>query len=337
MIGWIGIVVFLVIPGVIALLVARCILLEYRHDRVPIILFHRLLCKADADKGVVRDDEMIWVSYDTTFVRQMEFLRDNGYTAIDFDDYVKIRSGQAKLPSKPVIITFDDGYVSNYTMGFPVLRRLGLKATIFVPPEPDDYTRGKVLDVDGFVSAEQIREMSDGGISIQSHTLTHCVLTDLDDLSAMHELTESRNLLSQITGRPVEHIAIPRAGYSRHIAGLVAAAGYKTACCNNKGSANGRSSLLALPRIVVERDMSMADFARCLAPRGAAILRIVGNIKRIPEFLGGARFAVAVRRRLYHGPLRPLFETRNLKKVVAAAGLLYVAACVLFMHHLITR
>lgn len=330
MLTYLGILMFWLLPAGLLAMVLRSFYLEYRRDRIPILLYHRLISRSDAERGAVPDNEMIWVSYDTRFAEQMDYLHRSGYTTLSLDDYLAVRSGRFPLPVRPVVITFDDGYLSNYTLAYPALKGHGQKATIFVAPEPDEHTRKLVQGVDGFLSPEQMREMAANGISIQSHTLTHCILSELDDAAATVELTESRRRLADITGQPVEHLAVPRAGYSQRIRQLVKKVGYKTVCCNNKGSANLSSAVLALPRIVVERDMTVEDFARLLSPRSAAILRIVGNVKRIPEWLGGPRFASQVRRKLYGGPLRGLFGTARLKHVILLTALLYLIASVLF-------
>lgn len=332
---YLGILVFIILPVLGALWIATMVAQEYRSDRVPILLYHRLISKAAAERGEVPDDEMIWVSYDTTFAEQMAYLKREGYTTLDLDDYVAIRRGESPMPSKPVIITFDDGYTSNYDYAYPALKANGLKATIFIAPEPDEHTRELVAGVDGFLNVDQMRELSSNGISIQSHTLTHCILNELDDASADHELRASMDYLSNALKHPIRHIAIPRSGYSRRIRHRVKEAGYETACCNNKGSANGRSDLLALPRIVIERDMSIEEFGHALTSRGTAVLRVVGNLKRIPERLGGAQFALKVRDFLYGSPLKALFETRNMKKVVVLLGLLYAAGSVAFLIYLL--
>ena len=171
-----GILLFVVLPGAVVAGIARSVYLEYRPDRIPILLYHRLLSQADAEAGRVPDEEMIWTSYDTSFAEQMAYLHREGYTTLDFDDYLSIRAGQMPMPAKPVMVTFDDGYLSTYLMGFPVLKHYGHKATVFVALEPDQHTARQVAGFDGFVSAEQIRSMSDDGISIQSHTLTHCII-----------------------------------------------------------------------------------------------------------------------------------------------------------------
>jgi peptidoglycan/xylan/chitin deacetylase (PgdA/CDA1 family) len=332
-----GALLFIFIPALVALWVLRCFVSEYRRDRVPILLYHRFIRKADADAGRVPDNEMMWVCYDTRFAEQMAYLHEHGYTTLHFDDYLRIRLGQAPLPPKPIIITMDDGYLSNYEIAYPVLKKYGQKATIFVAPEPDEHTRRLVAGVDGFLSPEQMREIDANGVAIESHTLTHCVLADLNDETARYELTESRRRLAEILGRAVAHIAIPRAGYSRRIARLVREAGYRTACCNNKGSATARSDLLALPRFVIERDMTLEEFARALTPRSAVMLRIVGNIKRMPVSIFGVQRTQMLRRWLYFGPLRGLFVTRRLKRIVVGFAAVYLFGCAAFVWYLVQR
>ena len=330
-----GLLLFVALPAAALAWLAAAFYLEHRRDRIPILLYHRLVRKADVDAGRVADDERIWVSYDTRFAEQMDHLRDAGYTTLDFDDYVAVRSGTAAFPRRPVMVTFDDGYASNHALAFPTLRRNGQKATIFVALEPDEHTRRQVEGVDGFLDAAQLRELSDHGVSIQSHSLTHPILTELPPEGVRFELEESRRRLEAITGRPVRHLAIPRAGYSRAIRLQARELGYATVCCNNKGSATGLSDPLALPRIVIDRDMGREEFARCLQPIPATVLRIVGGLKRIPERVGGARFARRVRDVLYRGPLHALFTTRNLKRAVALLAALYLCGGLVFAYRLL--
>lgn len=333
---WIGILCFYVIPLVVLLEVGRCVWLEYRSDRIPILLYHRLIPKADAESGAVADDEMIWVCYDSEFKRQMDALAEHKWVTLSLDDYIAIRQGLAKKPPKALVLTFDDGYLSNYKYAFPVLRDNGQKATIFVVLEPDAHTRKQIEGVDAFLTAEQMKTMSDHDIDIQSHTVTHRILTQLDDADVRFELAQSRKSISQVTEKSVNHIAIPRAGYSRKVRKMVREAGYVTACCNAKGSSNGLSDPWALPRNVIERDMSVTDFMRSLEPRYGVALRIMGNIKRIPERLGGAVFARRVRNVLYGGALRPLFATHVLKRIIVVGAVLYGGLCVVFTWLLLT-
>jgi peptidoglycan/xylan/chitin deacetylase (PgdA/CDA1 family) len=336
MLTTIGFVLFLLLPASVAAWGAFSVLVERRKDRIPILLYHRLISKERAERGEIADDEMIWVCYDATFAEQMQYLNDNGFTTLDMDDYEAIRAGRMARPEKPVIVTFDDGYLSNYTMAFPALKAHAQKAVIYVAVEPDDYTCKKIEGIDGFVDDAQMRELAENGVSIQSHTVTHCILAEQDDEQLRFELVESKKRLAEITGRPVRHIAIPRAGYSRRVKRFVKQAGYETACCNNKGASHGLSDLLALPRIVIERDMTIREFARALSPAGGAEMRLVGGLKRIPERTLGARLCSVVRRALYHGRLKPLFKFRYLKRAALGAAVVYLAVSIWFTLHLVS-
>jgi peptidoglycan/xylan/chitin deacetylase (PgdA/CDA1 family) len=171
-----GVFVFILLPSAVLLWVASVFRDEYRGGRIPILCYHRLISKADAEAGRVPDDEMIWVVYDQTFAEQMNWLQANGWTTLDLDDLVAIRSGQRTCPHKALAITFDDGYLSNYTLAYPSLAKHGQKATIFVALEPDQHSRELVDGIDDWLTPEQMRERSGGGVSFQSHTMTHCIL-----------------------------------------------------------------------------------------------------------------------------------------------------------------
>ena len=331
-----GLLFFVLLPTLVILEIVRCTYLELRRDRIPILLYHRLISHQAAREGRIPDNEPIYASYDDVFAAQSQYLHEAGYTTLNFDDFLAIRAGRMPLPQRSVMLTLDDGYESNYLFAFPALKRHSQKATIFVAPEPDQYTRRIVEGIDGFLTPQQMRELDANGVSIESHTLTHCILSDLPDDQARFELDESRRRLSEILARPVRHIAIPRAGYSRRIERLVRETGYQTACCNNKGSSTGLSNPLALPRIVIERDMSLADFQRLLRPRAALMLRLIGNFKRVPERLFGPHGADAIRKWLLRSPLGPLLVTRRLKRALAVVAILYLAAGVVFFRFVLT-
>jgi peptidoglycan/xylan/chitin deacetylase (PgdA/CDA1 family) len=332
-----GVVVFYVIPAILLMEVIRCVYLEHREDRIPILLYHRLVARRDVTEGRIPDHEPIYVAYDDTFAGQMAFLDEHGYATLSLDQFLLVRRGRARRPSRAVVLTFDDGYESNYRLAWPVLRRHHLKATIFVAPQPDESTRRLVQGIDGFLSEEQMRELDRGGVAIESHTLTHCVLSELDDETARHELGESKRRLEKVLGRPLRHLAIPRSGHSLRIRRLAREAGYETVCCNAKGSSNALSSLLALPRIVIERDMTVRDFARSLRPRRAVVLRLVGNVKRIPVLLFGSDRTQRIRDALLSTPLGGLLLTRRLSMVLAGVAALYALGVLLFTWHLVSR
>lgn len=157
---------------------------------VPVLMYHG-----------VSDD--LW-GMTELFVRpanmeaQIRYLVDNGYTPIWFEDLVRVDEIE-----KPVILTFDDGYMDNYLELFPILQKYNVKATVFVVTGTVDYNPRSL-------TAEQIREMSDSGlVSIQSHTVTHPYLNELSREAQEYELAESRRAIFSMTGKVPNVICYP--------------------------------------------------------------------------------------------------------------------------------
>ena len=95
---------------------------------LPILAYHRVL---DDDPNTFPFDEQVISANSESFRKQMEFIRDN-FETVSFDDLYRHELEKRPWPKHAVLITFDDGYRDNYTVAFPVLRQLGLRATVFL-------------------------------------------------------------------------------------------------------------------------------------------------------------------------------------------------------------
>ena len=183
------------------------------------------------------------------FERQMAFLQENGYHAISPHELYMAFTDGAALPTNPVLITFDDGYADNYTNAYPILKKYGIKATIFVITG--------LMGKPGYLSWGQAAEMEAGGlVSIESHTVTHGSLTGLTDDQVRYELTEAKHDIEQRLGKEVEFLAYPTGAYNLHIARLVKEAGYKGAFTVRYGNMDRATNLYAIERVPIFR---MAD------------------------------------------------------------------------------
>jgi len=178
------------------------------------------------------------------FESQLKYLSDHGYHSISPDELFEGLAGTGALPENPVLITFDDGYKDNYTTAFPLLKKYGFKATIFV-------VTSFLGQKSQYFTWEQAREMEKEGISIQSHTATHRSMTDLSDEQLRAELVESKKKAEEELGHPVEYMAYPTGTYNLHIAEMVKEAGYKAAFTIKYGNVDEASNIYALERVPV--------------------------------------------------------------------------------------
>ena len=136
------------------------------------------------------------------FEKQLAYLNEQGYTTITFEDFDRLDEIQ-----KPVMLTFDDGYDDNYTEVFPLLKKYNAKATIFVITS--------LIGTEHYLTEQQIKEMDASGlVSIQSHTVTHPYLSDLNEEQLQEEMTLSKLAIARITGKEPFVLCYPTGKYS---------------------------------------------------------------------------------------------------------------------------
>ncbi len=180
------------------------------------------------------------------FEEQMAYLSQNGFTTITPEQLMAYFNHEKALPAKPILITFDDGYLDNYTNAYPIMKKYGFTAAIFV-----------VTDLIGhderFMSWNQVREMQQDGFVFGSHTVSHAVLTKLSREQAVEELTGSRKVLEEQLGGKIRYFAYPTGAYNLQIEELVKQAGYKAAFTIRYGEAGAQSNPYALERIPIFR------------------------------------------------------------------------------------
>lgn len=172
------------------------------------------------------------------FAEQMAWLHDNDYTPMRMDALSACLRGQETCPTKPVALTFDDGYEDSASAALPILKRYGFVATFFIAVN--------LIDKPGYMSWEQLALLRDSGMEIGSHTLNHADLTGLTTDEAYHEIVRSREMLEQRLGAPVLSFSYPAGSYTLGLASLVRAAGYTSAVITFPG--HDLEHLYELPR-----------------------------------------------------------------------------------------
>jgi peptidoglycan/xylan/chitin deacetylase (PgdA/CDA1 family) len=307
----------------------RAVLQEYGRDRVPCLLYHQL--QPPPQGGDPGDADPVYVCYADRFAAQMEHLSRSGYTTLSLDEFMRARRSRG-LPARPVLVTFDDGFASVYEHAFPVLKRHRQRATIFMTPDRDSPNFRFYAHRDRPLTDDQLHELQAGGVDIESHGLTHRSLPDLDDRELRDELEESRARLEATTGRRVRYLAIPGGAYDGRVKRMARIAGYEAVFCMRKGSAGLDGDPLALPRMVVARDMTLEEFRSLLTPRGWLRGRIISIPQTAVVRVLGIRGANRLRGWLYASPLRGLLAPRRLAWLIFGgllAGILLLAGLAL--------
>ncbi len=168
---------------------------------VPVLLYHNIAEEVPGEDY----DPFLNISA-SLFEDHMSALKRAGYNTITYEQYYDYVVNDTPLPGKPILITFDDGYSSNYLYAYPILKKLEMKATIFIITD----RRGMALSKNPHFSWNQAREMLDSGIiDIQSHTHSHQVATSLTDFDLYFELKTSKNLIENKLGKKCSVIAFP--------------------------------------------------------------------------------------------------------------------------------
>ncbi len=214
---------------------------------IPILVYHHIRATKPYPKSTWSYKMSVSPS---VFEKQMQWLKDKGYTTITLDEYVALRSGAKKAVAKPVVITFDDNNRSQYELAYPVLSKNGQKAVF--------YMISNRLKNAGFLTEDEIRTMSAGGMDIQSHSVSHATMTNLSVKNLTRELTESRKTLETLLGTPVRHLAYPSTAQNQRIRTAAAAAGYVTATIMDPRNAKMTDDAMKLPRIMMTDDTVLA-------------------------------------------------------------------------------
>lgn len=223
-----------------------------RRIRVPILMYH-YISVPPPDADIYRLD--LSVTPDQ-FANQLRWLRDNGFTTISLDDLYAALTGGARLPERPVILTFDDGYADAYDYAFPLLREYDMIGTFFVVTEWLDRART------GYLTWEQARAMAADGMSIQSHSRTHLDLTDgCDHDCLVYQLLGSVESIEAQTGTRPRFFCYPSGRYDEAVLELLPQVGLLAAVTTHAGTLHVNDGLLELKRVRVRGSTGLDTFA----------------------------------------------------------------------------
>jgi peptidoglycan/xylan/chitin deacetylase (PgdA/CDA1 family) len=210
------------------------------------ILAYRVINSAPAGSSA---DPSLYVPADQ-FTAQMNALKSAGWRAVTLDQLEAYWTHGTPLPAgKPIVISFDTGYASQYTNALPVLKQLGWVGV-------ENIQVNGLPQSEGGISDAQIRGLLAAGWEIDSEGISAGDLTSLDSSQLQTELTSSKQTLHSRYNVPVNWFAYPGGHYDATVVAAVHAAGYVGASTFNPGWASPRGDRYRLPRIVVQGGMS---------------------------------------------------------------------------------
>lgn len=212
-------------------------------EGVSVLMYHMIGSEKGND-AIMSADNLRW---------QLEYLRDNGYHPITMQELCDYVTKQAPLPSKPVCLTFDDGYEDNYTIVYPMMKEFGFPWTVFVIT--GDVGRPNRM------TWEQLNEMADSrAVTIASHTVTHPRLHNLPPEEVRREIAGAQQALKEHLGIDNPWIAYPYGDYDETVDGIAREAGIRLAVTTDAGRVHAGSYPYELRRVWIGNQVDEAHF-----------------------------------------------------------------------------
>lgn len=232
-------------------------------DSVPVLMYHHMLSKTDQSRYATNDI----VTFKEEFEKQLQWLKSEGYQSISPEQLVAWYYDGAALPEKSVMLTFDDGYMSNYIYAYPLLKEYGFTAVIF-------SVTGKISTQSVSFQANQVNmldaaSMSAGGDVFyyashthDLHTLNgkHSALVDATASTVTADLTQSLQTLSAYPSASTAIFSYPYGNYSDAVIDVLKQNGIRLAFRATKGKLTRDSDPFALPRYPVSYKVSFSTF-----------------------------------------------------------------------------
>ncbi|HUK99938.1 MAG TPA: polysaccharide deacetylase family protein [Nitrospirota bacterium] len=214
------------------------------NKKIPVLLYHALF-----DGKSNREKYAMPVS---AFERQIAYLAEEGVQSLSFTHLSNERIDD--LSSKHAIITFDDGNYSDYEHAYPILKKYDFTATFFVTVNR--------LGKNNYLDWSHLKEMINGGMSVQSHSLNHIFLSDLGEDVLHRELLESKNLLEKKLSISVDFLSLPGGFYSQRVLCAAKDVGYKGIATSSPGlniTGHNKGELPLFKRFLISRDTPLQD------------------------------------------------------------------------------
>ena len=218
--------------------------------RIPILMYHSI-AEPSTDS---RHPYFGTVTSPAVFEQQMRYLHENGFETLAPADIFANGETSIRIVRKPVIITFDDGFLDFYTNAQPILAKYGFTAIVYLPTAYIQKTTATFKGLDCLTWSE-VRELSRAGVLFGSHTVTHPVLKEVNHDQLEAELRDSKSTIENELGFAIDSFAYPYA-YPQHqrefvqrLRSVLVDAGYQNGVSTIIGSTHGIEDRFCLKRL----------------------------------------------------------------------------------------
>lgn len=232
-----------------------------RSLRLPVLVMHHVKWDRPSDDAT----ELGLTIHPTQLRAELQYLAAHGYHTVSAARVAGALAGPGKLPSRPVVLSFDDGYADMYRNVYPMLRRSHMTATFFICPG--------LLGKPRYMTWPQVATMASHGMDIEPHTATHPDLTLVPPAQAWGEIQGSRQMLRNRLHIAATVFAYPYGSFNAVVLRDVSKAGYTAAFTTQEGWTLSFGARYLLPRVYIDRDDTPAQFAA----------RLTGNLSVVSQ------------------------------------------------------
>lgn len=220
------------------------------YQTVPVLSYHQLSHKPNPNSMFVSE---------AAFDQQMAYLKNNGFNVITLKQFLDFIESRRRPPKKSVVITFDDGWKSTKTMAYPILKKYGFTAVLFVYTDMIKSKQNSVA-----LSWEEVRQLKDSGVfELGAHSITHSDLSKVSDEQLHRELHEAQRIIAAKTGSTPVAFAYPYGVFNDKIVAAVKKSDYKAAFSVIRGGNAFFYSPFALNRSMIKGE-KLDDFKKRL-------------------------------------------------------------------------
>lgn len=218
---------------------------------IPVLCYHRFDHKKSPDKITVSEE---------TFNRQMAYLKNNGYTPLTLRQYSDFIDSRRRPPQKSLLITIDDGLKSVKSIAYPILKKYGFPAVLFVNTDTIQTKQNPPT-----LNWDDLRELRDSGLfEIESHSASHNDLTKISGERLSKEIDDSRRIIKSMLGITTDFLAYPYGLFNRNVIDTLQRHGYKAGFTVIRGGNAYFNHPYAMNRSMVYNSDKIEDFAKML-------------------------------------------------------------------------